>query len=229
MSSRRKMGLARFGARWLWSACCLVCAAAVVSCAASVAQVPAAPAPPAVAPAAAAAPVVAPPAKPEAAAARAAPATSALPPELLKFSDFFQAGAGLVPTTRVLASSGKRVRLVGFMARMEIPSSRAFYLASRPVVCDESGGGSADLPPDAVRVEVPWAKQSEIPFIAGPVEVVGIFGVGSHVESDGRVSAFRLVLDPPAPRAPAPLSFSAISNDRDPRQPSANGLPTPKP
>ncbi|MEO5769941.1 MAG: hypothetical protein ABIS92_16425, partial [Polyangia bacterium] len=101
----------------------------------------------------------------------------------------------LIPTPRVLAAAGKRVRLIGFMAHMDLPSGGAFYLTPKPLVCDEAGGGTADLPPEAVRVTVPAARDRQIPFVAGPLEVTGMFALGNQSEPDGRTSSFRLTLD----------------------------------
>ena len=124
-----------------------------------------------------------------------------VPPISLTFADFFEPGAGLIPTSKILMASGQRVRMLGFMVRMEKPSERAFFLAPRPLICDEAGGGTADLTPDAVRVDVPWAQAPEIPFVPGPVEVVGTFAVGGHEEDDGRSSTFRITLDHPLPKS----------------------------
>jgi len=101
--------------------------------------------------------------------------------------------------------TGRRVRAVGFMVRMEEPSSAAFYLARRPTDADESGGGTGDLPLDAVRVEVPWLPR-DIPFVPGPVEVVGTLEVGRKEDALGRVSWIRIVMERPPPGAGAPSS-----------------------
>ncbi|HVP62998.1 MAG TPA: hypothetical protein VMT11_20750 [Myxococcaceae bacterium] len=104
--------------------------------------------------------------------------------------------------------AGQRVRAVGFMVRMEEPSPAAFYLATRPVEVDESGGGTADLPLGAVRVEVPWFKK-DVPWVAGPVEVVGTLEVGRTEDALGRVSWIRIFMEaPPAKRKPARKSPS---------------------
>ncbi len=99
--------------------------------------------------------------------------------------------------------AGKRVRAVGFMVRMEEPSPAAFYLATRPVEIDESGGGTGDMPLGAVRVEVPWFKR-DVPWVEGPVEVLGTLQIGRMEDALGRVSWIRIVMDkPPAKRKPA--------------------------
>jgi hypothetical protein len=132
--------------------------------------------------------------------------------ERLEFRDFFEPGAALVPTQKLRALVGKRVRLVGFMAQLELPPRGAFYLVPRPVRCDESGGGTADLPPESVLVISRSSAGQAVPFLAGALDVAGILEVGNQPDSEGRASAFRLRLDAElatelprsAPRASAP-------------------------
>lgn len=123
-------------------------------------------------------------------------------PAALAFSDFFRpASTRLQPSDRLLALDGQRVRIHGFMAGMEDGPSGAFYLASRPVNCDEGGAGTGDLPPDAVLVVVPWSGGAEIPFVAGPLEVVGVLRLGAATRPDGAPARIRIVLDPPQPKS----------------------------
>lgn len=116
----------------------------------------------------------------------------------LTFGDFFEATSQeLKPSARLLALAGKRVKLVGFMAKMEVAPKGAFYLTPRPVACDEEGGGTADLPPEAVYVLVRSSAGQEIPHTPRALEVTGLLEVGYHVESDDRVTHIRLLLDRP--------------------------------
>lgn len=116
----------------------------------------------------------------------------------LAFGEFFEASSQEIsPSPRLLALSGQRVKLVGFMAKMEIPPKGAFYLAPRPVSCDEAGGGNADLPPEAVYVVVRSSSGQEIPHTPRALEVTGLLEVGYHVEEDDRVTHIRLLLDRP--------------------------------
>lgn len=116
----------------------------------------------------------------------------------LEFRDFFAADTQeLKPSTKLLGLQGKRVRMIGFMAQMEQPPPGVFYLCARPVYADESGGGTADLPPAHVRVIVRSAREQAVAFVRRPIEVTGILEVGNQAEPDGTVSAVRLVLDPP--------------------------------
>jgi hypothetical protein len=117
---------------------------------------------------------------------------------LLTFRDFFTPSAAEPkPSRRLLELSGKRIRLVGFMAKMEIAPKGAFYLTPRPVSCDEEGGGTADLPPEAVYVIVRSAAGQEIPFCPQALEVSGVLEIGNRAEEDNRVTHIRLMLDRP--------------------------------
>jgi hypothetical protein len=89
------------------------------------------------------------------------------------------------------------VKLIGFMAKMEVAPKGAFYLTPRPVSCDEEGGGTADLPPEAVYVMVRSSSGQEIPYSPRALEVTGVLEVGYHVETDDRVTHIRLLLDRP--------------------------------
>lgn len=100
----------------------------------------------------------------------------------------------------VEALAGKRVRIRGYMVRMEDPPEGAFYVAPRPVVQDESGGGTGDIPPASVRVRVREAEGAQVPWTPRPIEVVGTLEVGREEDSEGRVSFVRLVLEEPPPR-----------------------------
>jgi len=125
------------------------------------------------------------------------PAVPAAVPEAapLAFTELFEAGAALRPTAKALGLAGQRVRLVGFMAQMELPPAGAFYLVPRPVRCDEAGSGTGDLPPESVLVISPASAGKAVAFVPGALEVAGTFEIGNRVDADGRVSAFRLRLD----------------------------------
>ena len=130
------------------------------------------------------------------------PATGTAAPATLAFDHLYSAGpSGRRVAPDVEALAGKPVRIVGHMVRMEEPSRSAFYLTARPLAVDESGGGTADLPPGALRVEVP-AIDGEIPWLEGPIEVTGRLEVGRAEDAQGRVSFLRIVVTLP-PAAPA--------------------------
>jgi len=116
--------------------------------------------------------------------------------EPLAFGELFESSPReLKPTAKLLGLDGKRVKMVGYMAQLEEPTSGAFYLTPRPIVCGEGGAGTGDLPPEVVRVVVRSRRGKPVAFIPGPLEVTGILEVGNRAEEDGSVSAIRLVLD----------------------------------
>jgi hypothetical protein len=116
----------------------------------------------------------------------------------LAFADFLEASSPEPRLSRrLLELSGQRVKLVGFMAKMEVAPKGAFYLTPRPVSCDEEGGGTADLPPEAVYVMVRSSAGEEIPHTPRALEVTGLLDVGYRVEQDERVTHIRLLLDRP--------------------------------
>ena len=117
----------------------------------------------------------------------------------LEFRDFFVASPReLKPSPRLLGLAGQRVRLVGYMALMEEPPKGAFYLCAFPVEATESGGGTADLPPEAVLVVVPSARGHELAHIPRRLEAIGVLEVGPQADTEGRVSSIRLILEGPA-------------------------------
>jgi hypothetical protein len=118
-------------------------------------------------------------------------------PTPLAFNEFFDARvtSELRPSAKLSGLNGKRVRIIGFMAQMELPPKGAFYLVPRPVVCDEAGGGTADLPPENVLVIVPSLRGKIIDFTPWLLEATGILEIGNKTDADGRVSAIRLFLD----------------------------------
>jgi hypothetical protein len=103
----------------------------------------------------------------------------------------------LGPSPRARALAGRRVRLVGFMVDMEDPPRGGFFLAARPIRCDEEGAGTGDLPPDAVRVVLRDPPAEPFPFHPGWIEALGELEVGADVDDEGRVSFFRVVVARP--------------------------------
>jgi hypothetical protein len=96
------------------------------------------------------------------------------------------------------------VSMVGFMARMENPPRGAFYLVPRPLSVDESGAGSADLPPQAIRVVVRSAAGKALEYIPRALQVTGLLELGARDEADGLPSVIRIILDSPPRRRGAP-------------------------
>ena len=127
-------------------------------------------------------------------------------PATLSFNEFFAAPAqGLKPSDKLISLNNKHVKLTGFMAQMENELEGLFYLVPRPVFCDEEGAGNADIPPEAVLVVVRFRSEQKIPFVGGPIEVTGILEVGNK-ETNGRVSAIRLIMDGPGKDSNQPIS-----------------------
>jgi hypothetical protein len=138
----------------------------------------------------------------------------------LSFDEFFEPGPrGLLPSRRLLDLDGKRVRLVGFMARMELLPKGAFFLTPRPVYCDESGGGTADLPPEAVRVVVRSFAGKPIPYTPRLLEVTGVLSVGTRAEPDGTTSGLRLVLDRRGSAVTSPKPTRTPTKEKRRREP----------
>lgn len=143
---------------------------------------------------------------------RATPRIPVLPPAPagvtdVKFTEFFVTPVGrygLELTPKMQSLHNKRVRLVGFMVRRETPTPGAFLAASLPISIEEHEGGLADLPPNTLRVLVPWAAKKQIPQITDPFILTGRLEIGPREEADGSVSTFRLTLDAPlSPPKPA--------------------------
>jgi hypothetical protein len=125
------------------------------------------------------------------------PASVAAPAPVALSFDQLVVGSSreLKPSPRLLSLQGKRVKLTGFMAKMEMPPRGGFYLAPRPVTCDEAADGTADLPPNAVYVVVRSHAGEPVAFTPRPLEVTGVLDVGNRVEPDGRSTHIRITLD----------------------------------
>jgi len=114
----------------------------------------------------------------------------------LALRELLEPGPKLRPSEKALSLNGQRVNLVGFMARMEEPILGGFYLVPRPLSLDESGAGTGDLPSESVLVLVPGSEGKAVAHVPGALEGTGILEVGNHTDAEGRVSNFRLKLDP---------------------------------
>jgi len=119
----------------------------------------------------------------------------------LSFAELFEASGPLRPSQIATQLSGKRVRVDGFMARMEIPPHGAFWLCRMPLALDEAGGGTADLPVESILVVLTPPGSVPVEPIRGPLRVEGTLEVGRKVAADGTLSLFRIVLDPPGSKA----------------------------
>ncbi len=121
---------------------------------------------------------------------------AAVPITKLEFREFLEAAPNeLKPSAKLLSLQGQRVRLVGFMAQMEDMPNGYFYLCSRPVFCDESGGGIGELPIDAVRVVVRASKGQPIKFIPQPIAISGVLALGGQSEMEQDSWAVRVLVE----------------------------------
>jgi hypothetical protein len=133
----------------------------------------------------------------------------------LPLGELVDSGAELRPSRRAQALNGQRVRLVGYMAELEEPLRGAFYLVPHPIQLDESGAGTGDLPLQSVLVQVPGLAGKPIPHVRGALEGIGVFEVGNRADDQGRVSNFRLLLDPDDRLIQGPRASSSPSVPRN--------------
>jgi len=140
----------------------------------------------------------------------------------LKFRDVFQlpAGAkGLQPTETLRKLDGKRVRIVGYMVQRETPLHAGFLISPLPVAAgDEDESLADDIPPSALLVTLPNARDAAVPNLAGLIKVSGTLRVGSY-EAPGadRVVPARIELDGEAERALLRLAKTPPKHAAKPR------------
>jgi hypothetical protein len=119
----------------------------------------------------------------------------------LKFREFFAlpiGPKGLTPSQRLLSLAGQRVRVVGYMARQEQPSTGVLIVAPLPVVLGgEDESFSDDLPATTLYVHLADAdRYRSVPWMPGLLSFSGVLRLGAASEVDGRMSFVRLELDP---------------------------------
>jgi hypothetical protein len=148
----------------------------------------------------------------------------------LKFSDFFLpiGRRGLELTDRLKSLDRKRVRILGYMARQCDAPPGLLLLTPVPVTLHTHEYGLADdLPPASLHVHLTGPDRDRaVPYTPGLLLLTGTLSVGPQEEADGRVSAARLVLDPPgsdaqsmvqttgaSPPPPAPRRQGCCSNE----------------
>lgn len=146
-----------------------------------------------------------PPGTNQLAAASSAHPLPPLPPGVteLKFSEFFRqpiGPRGLEYTEKLRALDGRRIRILGFMARQTKPAERCFLLSPVPLTLNEVEYGHADdLPATAIHVFTTSDAPAATPFTPGLLLLTGKLSLGNRLEADGRTSTVRLFLDPPTP------------------------------
>lgn len=134
--------------------------------------------------------------------------TNALPPlppgvTDLKFNEFFRqpiGPRGLEYTEKLRSLEGRRIRILGYMARQTKPVDRCFLLAPVPLTLNEVEYGHADdLPATTLHVFATEDAPVQTPHTPGPLLLTGKLSLGNRLEADGRTSTVRLFLDPPTP------------------------------
>lgn len=113
----------------------------------------------------------------------------------LAFAELLTQDPKLAISERARSHDGLKVKLVGYMAELEVAPRDAFYITQIPVTCDEAGDGTADLPLTAVLVKLGNHGSRFTHHVAGPIEVTGIFNVGRVTDSNGRNAWFSLTLE----------------------------------
>ena len=138
------------------------------------------------------------------------PIAEAVPPRPadvteLKFTEFFVSPIGergLTLTDKLRGLDGKRVRILGYMARQEQPVPGMFLFNAIPVRLNEEHYGLADdLPAATLFVFVPRNRDQVVPPTPGLMLLTGTLSVGNREEADGRISTVRLALEMPEPAA----------------------------
>jgi hypothetical protein len=118
----------------------------------------------------------------------------------LKFRELFKlpiGPRGLEPSEKLIGLNGKRVRIVGYMAKEENPTSGMFILSPLPVnMGDEDESFADDLPASAVFIHLGSASNEFASYLPGLIKLTGVLEFGAQQEPDGRVSMVRLLLDP---------------------------------
>ena len=127
---------------------------------------------------------------------------------------------GLELTDKIKTLDGKKVRLLGYMVRRDEPIPGVILLAPYPVSIEEHEGGFADLPPQTVRVSVPYEAKRIVAYSSRPLLLTGTLSVGPKQDAEeteaASTSLFRLTLTmPPVPApkktAPKPAKTKPIS------------------
>jgi hypothetical protein len=121
----------------------------------------------------------------------------------LPFAAFFKrpiGPRGLEPSEGLLKADGQRVRVQGYMVAREQATPGRFLLTARPVRLSEHADGEADdLPPATVTVLLdPIQQQHIVAHRADMLTLTGRMQLGRLESAEGRVSWFRLLLDPDA-------------------------------
>jgi hypothetical protein len=122
----------------------------------------------------------------------------------LKFNEFYKLPVGpkgLELTPKILNLAGKKIRIMGYMAKADPALPDMFILSPVPVeMGDEDEKLVDDFPPNALFVHMS-ESQLAVPYTEGLMTLSGVLHVGNFSEPDGHVSTFQLELDPEIVRA----------------------------
>ncbi|QIF05104.1 hypothetical protein [Roseimicrobium sp. ORNL1] len=132
----------------------------------------------------------------------------------LRFDEFYKMPVGprgLEPTEKLLSLSGKRVRILGYMANMQLRGNRQMLLAPVPLKAQPLEYGQADdIPASHVLVRVPGNAAQAVPYTPGLLLLTGRLTVGGR-SLDGENAFVRLLLDSPQETPPAPAATSTAT------------------
>lgn len=127
----------------------------------------------------------------------------------LRFDEFYKmpvGSRGLEPTEKLLSLNGKRVRIVGYMADIQLRGNRQMIFAPVPLKAQPLEYGQADdIPAAHVLVRVPGNPSERLPFTPGLMLLTGRLTVGGR-SLDGENAFVRLLLDPPQETSPGPAA-----------------------
>jgi hypothetical protein len=127
----------------------------------------------------------------------------------LRFDEFYKmpvGDRGLEPTEKLLSLNGKRVRIGGYMADMQLRGNRQMIFAPVPLKAQPLEYGQADdIPASHVLVRVPGNAAERVPFTPGLMLLTGRLTVGGR-SLDGENAFVRLLLDPPQETSAAPAA-----------------------
>ncbi len=117
----------------------------------------------------------------------------------LKFNEFYKMPVGpkgLELTPKMLNLVGKKIRIMGYMAKADPALPGMFILSPVPVeMGDEDEKLVDDFPPNSLFVHMD-ESQLTVPYTEGLLTLSGVLNVGNFAESDGHISTFQLELDP---------------------------------
>ena len=117
----------------------------------------------------------------------------------LKFSELFVSpigDRGLTFTEKLRSLDGKRVQILGYMARQEQPVPGMFLFSAIPVRLNEEHYGLADdLPAATMFVFMPTQRDQVVRHAPGLMRLTGTLNIGNREEADGRISSVRLKLE----------------------------------